>query len=177
MARWQFQSDTRAPERDYPHLGHAEVLCDRWRVCSKVLGGLAWQHVDLYPPWRSGVRQHHSWRVHHLTAGDGVLGATRPTPDETVLHALDEQLVPGPRSGLRPGGGHSRPPRAQPRRGGLASSTSLSARWKALPWGEQFIGPYLCVVAPRQALCAQPCHGLIATHGGATVGQTATHIR
>src|SRR3954466_15305034 len=91
---WQFQSDTRAPERDYPHLGHAEVLCDRWRVCSKVLGGLAWQHVDLYPPWRSGVRQHHSWRVHHLTAGDGVLGATRPTPNETVLHALDEQLVP-----------------------------------------------------------------------------------
>lgn len=34
----QFQPDTGAPERDYPHLGHTEVLRDCRRVCSEVLG-------------------------------------------------------------------------------------------------------------------------------------------
>ena len=34
----QFQPDTGAPERDYPDLGHTEVLRDCRRVCSEVLG-------------------------------------------------------------------------------------------------------------------------------------------
>jgi hypothetical protein len=90
---WQFQPDAGAPERDYPDLGYTEALGERRRVGSEVLGGLAWQQVDLYPPGRSGVGRDHSGDVQRVAAGDGVLGATEPRFHEAVLHAPDEELV------------------------------------------------------------------------------------
>jgi hypothetical protein len=99
---WQFQSDTGAPERDYPDLGHTEVLCDGRRVGSEVLGGLAWRQVDLHPPWRSSVRRHHSGSVHRLAAGAGVLGATQPAPNETVLARAGRVACPWPEVWVAP---------------------------------------------------------------------------